>query len=110
MEALRDFEWNINYLQWLLNSKINQAVSFPVQDSVRAVRSEEQRIVFLEGEVLTFGGVSGEQVISVLVATGIPSDAYELTVDGPPLYFCSSRDRSRGMSEGSYWTLDPPLH
>lgn len=93
MEALRDFEWNINYLQWLLNSKINQAVSFPVQDSVRAVRSEEQRIVFLEGEVLTFGGVSREQVISVLVATGIPSDAYELTVEGPPLYFCSSITR-----------------
>lgn len=91
MEALRDFEWNINYLQWLLNSKINQAVSFPVQDSVRTARSEEQRIVFLEGEVLTFGGVSREQVISVLVATGIPSDAYELTVEGPPLYFCSSK-------------------
>lgn len=93
MEALRDFEWNINYLQWLLNSKINQAISFPVQDSARAARSEEQRIVFLEGEVLTFGGVSREQVISVLVATGIPSDAYELTVEGPPLYFCSSFNR-----------------
>lgn len=93
MEALRDFEWNINYLQWLLNSKINQAVSFPVQDSVRTARSEEQRIVFLEGEVLTFGGVSRGQVISVLTATGIPSDAYELTVDGPPLYFCSSINR-----------------
>jgi hypothetical protein len=90
MEALRDFEWNINYLQWLLNSKINQALSFPVQGSARAARSEEQRVVFLEGEVLMFGGVSREQVISVLIATGIPSDAYELTVDGPPLYFCSS--------------------
>ena len=92
MEALRDFEWNINYLQWLLNSKINQALSYPVQGSARAraARSDEQRIVFLEGEVLTFGGVSREQVISVLFATGIPSDAYELTVDGPPLYFCSS--------------------
>lgn len=93
MEALRDFEWNINYLQWLLNSKINQAISFPVQDSARAARSEEQRIVFLEGEVLTFGGVSRGQVISVLVATGVPSDAYELTVEGPPLYFCSSINR-----------------
>lgn len=93
MEALRDFEWNINYLQWLLNSKINQALSFPVQGSARAARSDEQRIVFLEGEVLTFGGVSREQVISVLFATGIPSDAYELTVDGPPLYFCSSINR-----------------
>lgn len=93
MEALRDFEWNINYLQWLLNSKINQALYSPVQGFARASRAAEQRIVFLEGEVLTFGGVSGEQVISVLVATGIPSDAYELTVEGPPLYFCSSINR-----------------
>lgn len=93
MEALRDFEWNINYLQWLLNSKINQALYSPVQGFARASRAAEQRIVFLEGEVLTFGGVSGEQVISVLDATGIPSDAYELTVEGPPLYFCSSINR-----------------
>lgn len=93
MEALRDFEWNINYLQWLLNSKINQALYSPVQGFARASRAAEQRIVFLEGEVLTFGGVSGEQVISVLGATGIPSDAYELTVEGPPLYFCSSINR-----------------
>ena len=93
MEALRDFEWNINYLQWLLNSKINQALYSPVQGFARASRAAEQRIVFLEGEVLTFGGVSRGQVISVLTATGIPAEAYELTVDGPPLYFCSSFDR-----------------
>lgn len=93
MEALRDFEWNINYLQWLLNSKINQALYSPVQGFARASRAAEQRVVFLEGEVLTFGGVSRGQVISVLTATGIPSEAYELTVDGPPLYFCSSFNR-----------------
>lgn len=93
MEALRDFEWNINYLQWLLNSKINQALYSPVQGFARASRAAEQRIVFLEGEVLTFGGVSRGQVLSVLTATGIPSEAYELTVDGPPLYFCSSFNR-----------------
>ena len=93
MEALRDFEWNINYLQWLLNSKINQALYSPVQGFARASRAAEQRIVFLEGEVLTFGGVSRGQVISVLTATGIPSEAYEQTVDGPPLYFCSSFNR-----------------
>lgn len=93
MEALRDFEWNINYLQWLLNSKINQALYSPVQGFARASRAAEQRIVFLEGEVLIFGGVSRGQVISVLTATGIPSEAYELTVDGPPLYFCSSFNR-----------------
>ena len=93
MEALRDFEWNISYLQWLLNSKIDQALYSPSQEPARASRSAEQRIVFLEGEILTFGGVSREQVMSVLVATGIPADAYELTVDGPPLYFCSSINR-----------------
>lgn len=93
MEALRDFEWNISYLQWLLNSKIDQALSSPARGPTRTTRSAEQRIVFLEGEVLTFGGVSREQVISVLVATGVPSDAYKLTVDGPPLYFCSSINR-----------------
>lgn len=95
MEVLRDFEWNINYLQWLLNSKIDQALSFPgpVQTGRSVERGVEQRIVFLEGEVLTFGGVSKTQVMSVLNTTGIPSDAYELTVDGPPLYFCSSFNR-----------------
>ena len=65
----------------------------PQASVTRTRTAPTRRTVFLEGEVLIFGGVPVSEVTSTLFTMGLMPDSYTLTTEGGPLYFI---DRTGG--------------
>lgn len=83
--TLEELKAMVDSLRAQFNRKLQEAIRpAPV---ARARSGPARRAVFLEGEVLIFGGVPVSEVTNTLFTMGIMPDAYALTTEGGPLYF-----------------------
>lgn len=80
---------SIDSLRSLLNSKVGARH----QDSLRPARlrsdetDQDERYVFLKGELLMFGEMTRSEVVAALQDIGLDGSAVTIITEGDPLYF-----------------------
>ena len=91
--GLEELSFAVDNLVAQLTEKTRQYESTETPDPQTYSSPEDsslRRTVLFENEVLVFGGMSRESVIDAMSNLGIPTDAYEITTNGPPLFFESN--------------------
>lgn len=88
--GLEELNFAVDRLIWQLTEKIRQyestKTSAPQIYSSPKDRPSKRTILF-ESEILVFGAMSRENVVDAMSNLGVPIDAYEITTNGPPLFF-----------------------
>lgn len=88
--SLEEINRSIDALFNKLSTRSEQVAAEPEAQELDEPAESPQSVVFLEGEVLIFGGMTKSLVTTALVNMGIMPDAFSLTTEGPPLFFTSS--------------------
>lgn len=83
--TLEELKAMVDSLRAQFNRKLQEANRTAPVARVRS--GPARRAVFLEGEVLIFGGVPISEVTNTLFTMGLMPDSYTLTTEGGPLYF-----------------------
>lgn len=79
------WQW-VASLQTQLTTKLRNTDQ-SIQPPVKRASTEDNRFVFLEGEVLMFGNVTKSSVIALMNDIGMSPAAYTIITEGPPIYF-----------------------